>query len=85
MRYPETPPERLSDLIDLVAADARRLDRTTYTPGASVWLQPADDGCCMICLAGSVITGSPATWSNGLHTLGLQAPPRPAAGRRTLR
>ena len=59
MRYPTPPPpERLSGLIDLAVADARRLDRTTYTPNASVWHEPADDGCCMICLAGSVIAGT---------------------------
>ena len=59
MRYPTTPPPgKLSDLIDLAVADARRLDRTTYTPNSSVWHEPADDGCCMICLAGSVIAGT---------------------------
>ena len=56
MRCPTTPPPgKLSDLIDLAVADARRLDRTTYTPDSSVWHEPADDDCCMICLAGSVI------------------------------
>ena len=56
MRCPTTPPPgKLSDLIDLAVTDARRLDRTTYTPNSSVWHEPADDGCCMICLAGSVI------------------------------
>ena len=59
MRYPPAPPpEGPSELIDLAVADARQLDRTRYTPNPYVWHRPADDGACMICVAGSVIAGT---------------------------
>ena len=52
------PPNKLSDLIDLAIADARKLDRNRYIPMWSTWHAPGDGADqCMICLAGSVIAG----------------------------
>ena len=53
------PPEKLSDLIELAIADARKLDRARYRPMWSTWHQPQPlGGKCMICLAGAVIAGT---------------------------
>ena len=51
------PPERLSDLITLAIADARRLDRSLYEPNSEVWHEPRDDAC-LVCLSGCVIAGT---------------------------
>ena len=53
------PPQKLSDLIELAIADARKLDRYDYTPTWMTWhrLNPAN-GKCMVCLAGAVIAGT---------------------------
>ena len=53
------PPGKLSDLIELAIADARKLDRTRYTPMWMTWHRPRNkDGKCMVCLAGGVIAGT---------------------------
>ncbi|MDE2905463.1 MAG: hypothetical protein OXQ28_05195 [Acidobacteriota bacterium] len=53
------PPDKLSDLIELAIADARKLDRYDYAPTWMTWHRrnPAD-GKCMVCLAGAVIAGT---------------------------
>ncbi len=59
MNFTTPPPERLSDLIDLAIADARKLDRDRYTPTAITWHRPDPlENKCMVCLAGSVIAGT---------------------------
>ena len=56
---PGPPPEKLSDLIDLAVADARKLDQNRYSPTWYKWHQiDPGDGKCMICLAGAVIAGT---------------------------
>lgn len=59
MNLTTPPPERLSDLIELAIADARRLDHARYTPMWTSWHRPRPlDGKCMVCLAGAVIAGT---------------------------
>lgn len=59
MQEDTPPPEKLSDLLDLAIADARRLDRSRYAPNFTVWHQPRPDGkTCMVCLGGAVIAGT---------------------------
>ena len=59
MNLKTPPPEKLSDLIDLAIADARKLDQDRYAPTWCKWHQPdPGDGKCMICLAGAVIAGT---------------------------
>ena len=59
MNLSTPPPEKLSDLIDLAIADARRLDQSRYAPTWHKWHQPdPGDGKCMVCLAGTVIAGT---------------------------
>lgn len=57
MNYATRPPEKLSDLIALAIADARRLDRTLYRPFSEVWHE-SQDSICHICLAGCVIAAT---------------------------
>ena len=59
MNLTTPPPDKLSDLLELAIADARKLDRTRYRPLWMFWheAQPAS-GKCMICLAGAVIAGT---------------------------
>ena len=53
------PPGKLSDLLDLAIADARKLDRNHYKPLWSTWHAPGDKaGQCMMCLGGSIIAGT---------------------------
>lgn len=53
------PPEKLSDLLDLAIADARKLDQDRYAPTWYKWHQlDPGDGKCMVCLAGAVIAGT---------------------------
>ena len=59
MNVTTPPPAKLSDLLDLAVADARRLDRARYTPIWMTWHRPnPDSGRCMVCLAGAVIAGT---------------------------
>jgi len=59
MNLTTPPPAKLSDLLDLAIADARRLDRDRYTPTAITWHRPDPlENKCMVCLAGSVIAGT---------------------------
>ncbi len=59
MNLTTPPPERLSELIDLAIADARRLDHARYTPTWMTWHRRRPlDGKCMVCLAGAVIAGT---------------------------
>ncbi len=59
MNLTTPPPGKLSELLELAIADARRLDRTRYTPMWMTWHRPRHtDGKCMVCLAGSVIAGT---------------------------
>ena len=59
MNLTPPPPAKLSDLIELAIADARRLDRTRYTPMWLTWHRPSPrDGKCMVCLAGAVVAGT---------------------------
>ena len=57
MKYDSRPPEKLSDLIELAIADARRLDRTLYRPCSEIWHEP-DDRICLVCLSGCVIAAT---------------------------
>ena len=53
------PPTKLSDLLELAIADARKLDHDRYTPMWMTWHRPRQrDGKCMVCLAGAVIAGT---------------------------
>lgn len=53
------PPEKLSELIQLAIADTRSLDRDNYRPTWTTWHAPhADNGRCMICVAGGAIAGT---------------------------
>ena len=59
MNLTTPPPAKLSDLIDLAIADARKLDHGRYTPVWMTWHRPRPlDGKCMVCLAGAVIAGT---------------------------
>ena len=59
MNLTTPPPGRLSDLLELAIADARRLDRACYTPMWMTWHRPRrSDGRCMVCLAGAVVAGT---------------------------
>ncbi len=58
MNLTTPPPGKLSELIDLAIADARRIDRGDYLPLASAWHDPVPGHRCMICLAGAVIAGT---------------------------
>ena len=59
MNLTTPPPAKLSDLLDLAIADARRLDDARYTPMWMTWHRPRRlDGRCMVCLAGAVIAGT---------------------------
>ncbi len=58
MNLTPPPPGKLSDLIELAIADARKLDRTRYTPMWMTWHRPRTDGKCMVCLAGSIVAGT---------------------------
>ncbi len=59
MNLTTPPPGKLSDLIELAIADARKLDRNHYTPMWWTWHRPSNkDGKCMVCLAGAVIAGT---------------------------
>lgn len=59
MNLTTPPPAKLSDLLDLAIADARRLDHAHYTPMWMIWHRPRSlDGKCMVCLAGAVIAGT---------------------------
>ena len=59
MNLTTPPPAKLSDLLELAIADARKLDRRRYTPMWMTWHRPRPtDGKCMVCLAGSVIAGT---------------------------
>ena len=51
------PPQKLSNLITLAIADARRLDRDVYTPNSEVWHEP-HGGTCMVCLSGCLIAAT---------------------------
>ena len=57
MNLKTPPPDKLSDLIDLAAADAQGLDRGVYTPSSWTWHRPSE-GECLVCLAGAVIAGT---------------------------
>ena len=59
MNLTTPPPAKLSDLIELAIADARRLDRTRYTPMWLTWHRPSPrNGKCMVCLGGAVVAGT---------------------------
>ena len=59
MNLTTPPPAKLSDLIELAIADARKLDHARYTPVWLTWHRPRPlDGKCMVCLAGAVIAGT---------------------------
>lgn len=59
MNLTTPPPARLSELLELAIADARRLDHDRYTPMWMTWHRPRRlDGKCMVCLAGAVIAGT---------------------------
>ena len=59
MNLTTPPPSKLSDLLELAIADARRLDHARYTPMWMTWHRPRPlDGKCMVCLAGAVIAGT---------------------------
>ena len=59
MNLTTPPPAKLSELIELAIADARRLDHARYTPVWMTWHRPRPfDGKCMVCLAGAVIAGT---------------------------
>lgn len=59
MNLTTPPPKKLSDLIDLAIADARKLDQNRYAPTWCKWHQPdPGDGKCMVCLAGAVIAST---------------------------
>ena len=60
MDYKRRPPARLSDLIELAVADARRLNRNTYSPEHSEWhlAGSGPNETCQVCLAGCVIAGT---------------------------
>ena len=59
MNLTTPPPDKLSDLLELAIADARRLDRARYTPMWMTWHRPRlQDGKCMVCLAGGVIAAT---------------------------
>ena len=61
MNYSTRPPRKLSGLIDLAIADARRLDHGAYTPLHSEWhtaAAPGESRHCHVCLAGAVIAGT---------------------------
>ena len=59
MNLTTPPPEKLSDLLELAIADARKLDHDHYVPDWSVWHRPRPlDNKCQICLAGAVIAGT---------------------------
>jgi len=61
--------DKLSDLVELAIADARKLDPETYEPHADRWHQPQRfeggdgprTGFCEVCLAGAVIAGRDLT------------------------
>lgn len=52
-----SPPEKLSDLIDLAIEDARSLNRTVYQPNYTVW-HMAEPEYCNVCLAGAMLAGT---------------------------
>lgn len=59
MTCPGKPvPRKLSRLIELAIADARKLDRGRYRPWWTRWHEPAAFGECTICLAGAIIAGT---------------------------
>ncbi len=59
MNLTTPPPGKLSDLIELAIADARKLDRSRYTPRWRTWHTPEPaDSKCMVCLAGAIIAGT---------------------------
>ncbi len=59
MNLTTPPPAKLSDLLELAIADARRLDHALYTPMWMTWHRPRPlDGKCMVCIAGAVIAGT---------------------------
>ena len=59
MTRPGKPvPRKLSRVIELAIADARKLDRRRYRPWWTRWHEPAASGECTICLAGAVIAGT---------------------------
>ena len=58
MNMKTPPPGKLSELIELAIADARRIDRRDYTPAAHAWHDPVPGDPCEICLAGAVIAAT---------------------------
>ncbi len=60
IQKPETQlPDRLSDLIELAVANARRLDRNIYFPESSNWQDyRATEDVCEVCFAGAVMAGT---------------------------
>lgn len=67
-------PDRLSELVRLAVADARRLDRRAYVPKSCEWHRPQPDGRCGVCLAGAVIAGTLADpdWTARNPGIGLE-------------
>ena len=51
-------PTTMAGLLETAIGDARRLDRTTYTPHSDRWHQSNSNSFCEICLAGCLIAGT---------------------------